>query len=161
MANHLPAVVARRDAQQKIEAILRGLPPDDRRFVLENLLDAIYSAAPSEVRSPDTASSTPTATGYNIRNDAAHVVVTPLVTTPSLADQIVAWCNEHPTVDGVYTVQDAARALLPTDKTGTSKIYSAVVRSSPQSDRTPPRRPRFVWMENSRFKLFSEDPSMQ
>lgn len=33
--------------------------------------------------------------------------------------------------------------------------------SSPQSDRARPRRPRFIWMDNGRFKLFTEESSMQ
>lgn len=141
----LPAATARRSAKAQVLAILKSLPPQDWRIVLEDLLEEIYSASVEP----------PALRAITIDPSRLNRMVKTAIETQTLSEKILEWCKQHPTEDGVYPVRAAAKTLLPLDQNGTSKIYSSVLRNSPQSDRTKPRKPRFEWLGDGKFKLFN------
>lgn len=146
MVARLPEAAARREVRRQIAEILKRLGEVDRRVVLEDLLDELYTVpAPSSLAMSNVAL-VRTADAGPAGAHGRYV----------FADQIVEWAKRHPTQDGTFSVHEAAAELLPGDDRAFSKIYAAIVRSSPQSDRTPlPRKPRFEWLGNARFRLHS------
>lgn len=141
----LPNAAARRRVSLQISGLLSTIQPGDRRVVLEDLLSEIYEEEeplPAVRISPQTAA----------RVAAFHGVISGEAV--KLADRIAAYCQKHPTLHESYTVRETAAALLPSDKNATTKVYTAILRSSPQSDRKPPKRPRFEWLGEGNFKLF-------
>src|SRR5262249_8200891 len=140
----LPAAAARRQVRMQISSLLVTLPKADRRVVLEDLLEDLYSASQpnTEVHKVEAAKSN-IGPGWS-----------PAAKGQVLPDQILDWCKAHPREGGIYSVHEVVKVLLPNDERGFSKVYAAVLRSSPQSDREPkPRSPRFEWLGKAKFKL--------
>jgi hypothetical protein len=151
--SQLPHVAARRLARQKILADLEGMELADRRFILEELLQ--------DLDEEEARATAPVAAQKVARPDgvpppiapSARVLAPPPQPQKSLADHIYDYCKRHPTHDKTFEVKEIARHLVPGRPT--APVYTAIVRSSPQSDRDPkPSRPRFVWLGSGKFRLY-------
>jgi hypothetical protein len=152
----LPDAAARRRVRQQVAEQLALLRPGDRKVVLEDLLDELYASEGREEAPNHTAvAPKPKAVAQRTAHRPVQTVLED-AEDASLAERVLAWCLRYPTVNGVYSVPEAAAALLPDEPRGGSKIYTAVFRSSPGSDRNV-KRPRFRWLGDGQFELFKKD----
>lgn len=150
----LPNVSARRLARQMILTALNGMELVDRRVVVEEVLaDLLEEEARGATAAPGTAQ-VPRPTVVPPRPAAVPEAPrsSPEPST-SLPDRIVEFCRNHQTADGTYDMGEIARLMFP--KGGSpSPVYTAIKRSSPQSDRRyKPSHPRFIVLGPGKFRL--------
>jgi hypothetical protein len=72
----------------------------------------------------------------------------------SLPQRIREYCEAHPSADGIFKVGDIMAALGIHGQNAHTQVATAILRSSPQSDRGPPKHPRFEWLRESKFRLY-------
>jgi len=145
----IPTVAARQRVKKDISKLLSQLDLEDRRVVAEEVLDEILVARRTGEKPPPVLARTPAAARTGI-------VSTVELPKKSVADRIVDWCQAHPAKDGMYTIREVVRQFDLEGKNRHARIFSAVLRASPKSDRTPPKHPRFEWIgDGGKFRLYS------
>jgi len=156
----LPHVAARRVARQKILELLEGMELEDRRFVVEEILQDINdeeagdaTPAPARrVKRPDSVPRRPLAP-KRASGEGPRPARRPPLLVSTLADRIFEYCRAHPSHDGTYSMQFIAKRVSP--GVNPAQVHTAVKRNSPQSDRDPkPENPRFTWLRRGTFKLY-------
>ena len=173
----------RHRARTVIERALERLSPEDQCVVLEDLL---FEAEQATKRTPTKRLSRASQVSKaespeSVRGEQQDEVQdrereeeesaesvegsTPAVSAPAeetpLWQRIKDYCQQHPSRDGVYSIAELPKTLLPRAPGWRVKttLYIAIKRKSPSSDRGPVKHPEFEMVGEGKFRLLEDAQS--